>query len=108
MTNNHLKNIDIYQYSLRLAKFSRGASSNEFLISCQKYNVLNEHAVANLLEYIYNAVAIGKYPLAIFVDYLEGFNTVDHGISLRKVEKHCIRGVALVLLLDENKWNSVK
>ena len=51
--------------------------------------------VFNLLSNIIKAIDGDKYCLGIFLDLSKAFDTIDHGILLRKLEHYGIRGVAL-------------
>ena len=56
-----------------------------------------EHALIEVLEFLYAAIDDRQYSIGIFIDYRKAFDTVPHSILLRKLERYGIRGVALDL-----------
>ena len=54
-----------------------------------KYSTLN--SITNLTDDIYNSINNGKVTLAAFIDLKNAFDTVNHEISLKKLEKMGIR-----------------
>jgi hypothetical protein len=57
-----------------------------------------ETLLADLSDYINNNMSRKEHTLAIFIDYSKAFDTLDHNILSRKLEKIGIRGPALSLL----------
>lgn len=55
-------------------------------------------ALAYSTNYIYERIYRGRKVLAAFIDLRRAFDTVNHRILLRKLEKLGIRGIALSLL----------
>ena len=51
-----------------------------------------EHAVIQLINQILDAFNENKYILGIFIDLSKAFDTVDHSIILKKVDKCGIKG----------------
>ena len=49
-----------------------------------------EHAIAQLVDQIYEAFEKNVYTLGLFIDLSKAFNTVDHSILLRKLELYSI------------------
>ena len=49
-----------------------------------------EHAIAQLVDQIYEAFEKNEYTLGVFIDLSKAFNTVDHLILLRKLELYGI------------------
>lgn len=72
-----------------------------------KYNVLNDSqhgfrknrspvlALIELIEENTNNIDRKKYSVGIFIDLKKAFDTMDHTILLKKIEKYGIRGPAL-------------
>ena len=49
-----------------------------------------EHAIAQLVDQIYDAFEKSEYTLGVFIDLCEAFDTVDHSILLRTLELYGI------------------
>lgn len=47
------------------------------------------------IEGITNAIDERKYAVGIFIDLRKGFDTIHHGILIKKLERYGIRGIAL-------------
>ena len=52
------------------------------------------HPLTDLTEDIRQAIDSNKFACGIFVDLQKAFDTVDHGILLKKLEHYGIRGIA--------------
>ena len=50
------------------------------------------HALIALVERVIKSLDTGKYVVGVFLDLKKAFDTVDHSILLRKLEKYGIRG----------------
>ena len=55
-------------------------------------------AIVCLTEKIYQSLNQKNYNVNVFIDYRKAFDSVNHDISLRKLEAYGIRGVVLKLL----------
>ena len=49
-----------------------------------------EHAIAQLVDQIYNAFEKNEYTLGMFINLLKAFNTVDDSILLKKLDLYTI------------------
>ena len=58
-------------------------------------NRSTELAIIELVEKITKGIDEGKYTLAIFLDLSKAFNTIDHGVLIKKLECYGIRGNCL-------------
>ena len=54
-----------------------------------------EHAIAQIVDQIYESFENGNYTVGIFVDLSNAFDTVDHTILLKKLEINGITGAKL-------------
>ena len=50
--------------------------------------------ILSIVDNIQRAIESGEYSCGIFLDFAKAFDTVDHGILLKKMEIYGIRGVA--------------
>ena len=69
-----------------------------------------EDAVMELVNFFYDSLNDKDHALGIFVDFRKAFDTVNHVILLRKLERYGIRGIALKLLSNylHNRQQRVK
>ena len=78
----------LYNYSI-----SKG------IISDRQFGFLRgkstEMAVLSLTEYIYKILDDKEIALNVFIDFRKAFDTIDHKILLRKLERYGIRGLPL-------------
>ena len=55
-------------------------------------NISTVYALAQISEIIKESIDKGKYGCGIFIDLHKAFDTVNHGILLKKLEHYGIRG----------------
>ena len=69
-----------------------------------------ENAIIDLTEIIYKTLDSKQYSINIFIDFRKAFDTVDHHILLRKLDRYGIRGLSLQLIRSflTNRFQSVK
>ncbi len=53
------------------------------------------HALINITEQIKEAIDNGQFACGVFVDFQKAFDTVNHDILLKNLERYGIRGPAL-------------
>ena len=58
-------------------------------------NRSTEHAILELSDKISKAIDKGEYTIGVFLDLSEAFDTVNHGILLKKLQHYGIRGICL-------------
>ena len=54
-------------------------------------NHSTSHAIITLVERVTKALDTGKYVVGVFIDLQKAFDTIDHGILLRKLELYGIK-----------------
>ena len=59
-------------------------------IFCTISNLDSKHAIAPLVDQIYEAFEKNEYALGLFIDLSKAFNTADHSILLKKLELYGI------------------
>ena len=86
------------------------------LIFLQKYNILYEkqfgfrshfstnYAILCITDKIQQAIEERSYSCGIFLDFSKAFDTVDHYILIKKLEKYGIRGIANKRFCDNRKY----
>ena len=57
-----------------------------------KNNTSTDHAILDLVNNISKSFEQGKFTLGIFIDLSKAFDTVDHNILLKKLNKYGIKG----------------
>ena len=57
-----------------------------------------DHAIAQLVDQIYEAFEKNEYKLGLFIDLSKAFDTVDHSVLLRKLELNQ-RLLSVIMLL---------
>ena len=69
-----------------------------------------ENAIIDLTEIIYKTLDSKQYSINIFIDFRKAFDTIDHHILLRKLDRYGIRGLSLQLIRSflTNRYQSVK
>ena len=53
------------------------------------------HTLISMTEHIKNTIDSGNYGCGIFIDLKKAFDTVNHGILLKKLEHYGVRGIPL-------------
>ena len=53
------------------------------------------HALISITEQIRETLDSGQYACGIFIDFKKAFDTVNHNILLKKLDRYGIRGIAL-------------
>ena len=79
-------------------RFYRFLEANEILRPLQfgfrkKHSTL--HTLISMTEHIKNTIDSGNYGCGIFIDLKKAFDTVNHGILLKKLEHYGVRGIPL-------------
>ena len=54
-------------------------------------NHSTSHAIITLVERVNKALDTGKYVVGVFIDLKKAFDTIDHGILMRKLELYGIQ-----------------
>ena len=69
-----------------------------------------ENAIIDLTEIIYKTLDSKQFGINIFIDFRKAFDTIDHHILLRKLDRYGIRGLSLQLIRSflSNRYQSVK
>ena len=76
-------------------------TSNSILTPFQfgfRPKLTTQDATLNLTEYLYEALNNKEIAVSVFIDYSKAYDTVNHGILLKKMEKYGINGIALDLI----------
>lgn len=79
-------------FNLRLLNF---IEKNNLLSNSQygfRQNRSTSLALIDLVEEITNCIENNKFSIGIFIDLQKAFDTIDHGILLKKLHKYGIRG----------------
>ena len=70
-------------------------NENKLFYDCQfgfRKNHATSHAIITLTERVSKALDTGKIVVGVFLDLKKAFDTVDHNILLKKLEKYGIKG----------------
>ena len=66
-----------------------------------------DHAIAQLVDQIYEAFEKNEYKLGLFIDLSKAFDTVDHSVLLRKLELNHLLYIQLVYwILPSKIWGA--
>ena len=65
------------------------------LSSLVSKNVTTEHAIAQLVDQVYESFENNDYTLGIFIDLSKAFDTVDYEILLKKLEIYGVKDMNL-------------
>ena len=75
-------------------------------------NYSTDHAILCITDTIQRSIDNQKYSCGIFLDFSKAFDTVDHGILIRKLELYGIRGIArdwfMPYLTNRKQFVSIK
>lgn len=105
-----------------LSKIIEKCVSQQILSYLQQHNILSdsqfgfrtkhstEHALLNFIDFVTKEKDDGKYVLGIYLDIKKAFDSVNHQILFKKLEKYGIRGLPLKLLKSylSNRRQQVK
>ena len=79
----------------RLSKFQEICEVLFFMQFGFRTGHSTDYALINLTETIKSSLDKNRFGCGIFIDLQKAFDTVNHGISLKKLEHYGIRGTAL-------------
>ena len=83
---------------LAFVQLSTHLSENNILTEEQygfRKSISPQFAILKLIKYIIESLEKGKFTIGVFLDLRKAFDTVDHGILLKKLEYYGIRDGAL-------------
>ena len=60
----------------------------------------SQRAALELIDRINHELDLGNTPINIYIDLTKAFDTIDHNISISKIQHYGIKGAALQLLLS--------
>ena len=56
------------------------------------------HALSHLTEFLYNAIDDREVVVNVFIDFRKAFDTINHDILIKKLERYGIQGLPLALI----------